>query len=90
MGKAKKGAFLALTRQIVCLLPLILVLPIFMGLDGILYSGPAADAIAAGLSIWMISREMKHMRLLEEKRNLEEEPLFCSTKKTERADDSDG
>ncbi|MDD4716274.1 MAG: MATE family efflux transporter [Oscillospiraceae bacterium] len=90
MGKAKKGAFLALTRQIVCLLPLILVLPIFMGLDGILYSGPAADAIAAGLSIWMISREMKHMRLLEEKRNLEEEPLFCSTEETERADDSDG
>ena len=39
IGKPVKGVFLSLTRQIIFLIPLILILPRFMGLDGILYAG---------------------------------------------------
>ena len=43
IGKPKKGTFLSLTRQILFLLPLLIILPLFMGIDGIMYSGPIAD-----------------------------------------------
>lgn len=78
IGKATKGAFLALTRQILCLLPLVLLLPLLMGIDGILYAGPAADLIAAALSVYLISREMKRMRALEAQEvPAGEQPLFA-------------
>lgn len=59
IGKAKKGALLALTRQIVFLLPLILILPLFWGIDGILFAGPVADFAAAALSVLLVWRQMR-------------------------------
>ena len=59
IGSPKKGVFLSLTRQILFLLPLIVVLPLFMGIDGIMYAGPIADLIAAVVSIIMVSREFR-------------------------------
>ena len=47
IGKPKVGSFLALTRQILFLLPLILLFPLFLGIDGIMYAGPVADCLAA-------------------------------------------
>ncbi|MCM1259179.1 MAG: MATE family efflux transporter [Roseburia sp.] len=58
IGKPKKGMFLSLTRQILFLLPLIVILPFLMGIDGILYAGPVADATAAVVSGLMIGREL--------------------------------
>lgn len=59
IGKPKMGMFLSLTRQILFLLPLILVLPLFIGIDGILYAGPIADGTAAVVAALMIFREFK-------------------------------
>lgn len=61
IGKPKKGIFLSLTRQILFLLPLIIILPIFMGIDGIMYAGPIADFVAAAVSVVMILTELRHM-----------------------------
>ncbi|OPZ91458.1 MAG: Multidrug export protein MepA [Firmicutes bacterium ADurb.Bin419] len=61
IGKPKKGIFLSLTRQILFLLPLIILLPIFMGIDGIMYAGPIADFVAAAVSVAMIWTELRHM-----------------------------
>ena len=47
IGKPKVGSFLALTRQILFLLPLILLFPLFLEIDGIMYAGPVADCLAA-------------------------------------------
>ena len=47
IGKPKVGSFLALTRQILFLLPLILLFPLFLGIDGIMCAGPVADCLAA-------------------------------------------
>ena len=52
---------LSLTRQILFLLPLIVVLPLFIGIDGIMYSGPIADFIAGTVSILMIYVEFKNI-----------------------------
>ena len=61
IGKPKKGIFLSLTRQILFLLPLIVILPIFMGIDGIMYAGPIADFIAGIVAITMIYFEFKYI-----------------------------
>ena len=49
--------FLSLTRQIIFLLPLIVILPLIMGIDGIMYAGPIADGPAAVVAVIMIKRE---------------------------------
>lgn len=61
IGKPAKGTFLGLTRQILFLLPLLIVFPMFMGIDGIMYAGPIADFLAAVVSAIMLRNEMKKM-----------------------------
>ncbi len=57
IGKPKKGIFLSLTRQIIFLVPLILIFPLFMGINGIMYAGPVADIMAALAAFVMVRRE---------------------------------
>ncbi len=61
IGKPKKGIFLSLTRQILFLLPLIVIFPLYMGIDGIMYAGPIADFIAAAVSVGMVAFDLKHL-----------------------------
>ncbi len=65
IGKAIKGVFLSLTRQILFLLPLLVVLPMIMGIDGILYAGPISDAVAAVIAVGMVLFEFKAMKKME-------------------------
>ncbi|MCI8565537.1 MAG: MATE family efflux transporter [Lachnospiraceae bacterium] len=58
IGKPKGGIFLSLTQQILFLLPLILLLPVFWGIDGIMYAGPIADGASAVLALSMAAREL--------------------------------
>ncbi|HBA96783.1 MAG TPA: MATE family efflux transporter [Lachnospiraceae bacterium] len=62
IGKPRRGVFLSLTRQIIFLLPLLLILPLIMGIDGIMYAGPVADCMAGIVSIVMVLRELKNPR----------------------------
>lgn len=62
IGKPKKGIFLSLTRQLLFLLPLILIFPVFFGIDGIMYAGPIADLVAAVVAILMARSELRRMR----------------------------
>lgn len=66
IGKPIKGVFLSLTRQIIFFLPLLIVLPIFFGIDGILYTGPIADVISAVVCITLAVHEFKSMKKLEQ------------------------
>ncbi|MDO4490518.1 MAG: MATE family efflux transporter [Lachnospiraceae bacterium] len=61
IGKPKKGTFCSLTRQILFLVPLILILPLFMGIDGILFAGPVADALAVTVTALMAYFEFRRM-----------------------------
>lgn len=59
IGKPVKGVFLSLTRQIIFLLPLLVILPLFMEINGILFAGPIADATAALVTAVMIWAELR-------------------------------
>lgn len=53
-GQPLKASILSTLRQLILLIPLIIVLPIFFGLDGILYAGPIAD-ISSGIIVLLFA-----------------------------------
>ena len=61
IGKSIKGVFLSMTRQIIFLLPLMILLSKFMGIEGIMYSAPIADFAAAVTAILMMALEMRNL-----------------------------
>ena len=62
IGKAKLGIVMSLTRQVLFLLPLIVVFSLIMGIDGVMYAGPIADAAAFVLAILFARRELGAMK----------------------------
>ena len=54
IGQVKKSIFLSLTRQVLLLIPLLLILPLFISEKGVWYSMPISDVIAAMLTIIML------------------------------------
>ena len=64
IGKSIKGVFLSLTRQIIFFLPALLILPRFLGVDGIVYAGPIGDFISSVIAIVMCIFEFKEMNRL--------------------------
>lgn len=63
---------LSLTRQVLFLLPLLVVLPMLFGIDGVMYAGPVADFVAAMLSAVMVLLEFRLMRRQELERKTNE------------------
>lgn len=61
IGQAPKGLFLAMTRQIFFLIPLLLLLPLWMGVFGVLMAGPCADFIAFVVSVIMVRKQFARM-----------------------------
>lgn len=64
MGKPIKGIFVSLTRQIIFLVPLLLILPIFMGIDGVVFAGPIADGAAVLVTTVLTCLELKKINQL--------------------------
>lgn len=56
MGKAKEGCILGACRQGICFVPVILILPAVLGLNGILYAQPVADVLSAMVTVFMAAR----------------------------------
>lgn len=62
IGKAKVSIFLSLSRQLLFLVPALMVLPKVMGLDGVWLAMPLSDAIAAIMAygmLWMYMKKLK-------------------------------
>ncbi len=59
VGMPKRGVFLSLTRQILFLLPLLVILPIFFGIEGAMYAAPIADFVAAALALIFMRAQFK-------------------------------
>ncbi len=57
IGLVKKSIFLSLTRQILLLIPLLLILPLFYGENGVWYSLPISDFAAAVLTTIMLKKQ---------------------------------
>ena len=62
MGKARLGIIISLTRQVIFLLPLVVIFPLIMGIDGVMYAGPIADAAAFILTVFFTRRELTIMK----------------------------
>lgn len=62
IGKALKGLLLSLTRQIFFLIPLILILPLWLGIFGVLLAGPIADFIAFVVSVLLVKKEFSILK----------------------------
>lgn len=70
IGEPNKGTFLSLTRQVICFIPLMLVLPFAfaeiggqaMGIEGVMYVAPISDFLAAVLSLIVVKKVFKTLR----------------------------
>lgn len=66
MGKALASTVLSMVREVVFGVGFALVLPLFFGLDGVLYSMPASDLLTAVISAVLIActyRELSHREI---------------------------
>ena len=61
IGKSAKSAILSLSRQILFLIPAMVIFGSMFGLIGVLYAGPFADGLAFIISGILIIVEMKHL-----------------------------
>lgn len=62
VGKPVKSAILSLARQIIFFVPAALILPKFMGVTGVLWTGPVADGLAFILSLIFLLYERNHLK----------------------------
>ena len=63
MGKAIPSTMLSMVREIVFGVGFALILPVFFGLDGVLYSMPVSDlltAVISGIIIFITYRQLNH------------------------------
>jgi len=65
-GKPTKSLILGLSRQFIILIPMLIVLPLFWGLDGVWSAQPVADVIAFAITGVLLWREMKSLGRLSE------------------------
>lgn len=60
-GKPKKSLFLSLSRQVVFLIPALLIFPRFLGLDGVWLAGPASDLASTILTAILLTKDVKDL-----------------------------
>ena len=65
VGKPLKAVVLSLSRQIIFQIPIMLILPMYIGITGVMYSYPLADIASITLATILLLREMKLLRKLE-------------------------
>ncbi len=61
IGKSTKSAIISLSRQLLLLIPAMIILGNVFGIDGLLYSAPVADSIAILLAGTLIIIEVKNL-----------------------------
>lgn len=67
LGKGLAGFILGSYRQGICFVPVILILPAFWGINGILYVQPIADLLSAIITIFMALHLHKELTLTKQK-----------------------
>jgi len=65
IGKAKISLFLTLLRQVIVLLPLLMILPRFWGINGIWFASPISDFISTCVVLIFFRIERHKLHLLE-------------------------
>ncbi len=70
-GQPLKASVLSMLRQLILLIPLLLILPLFFGLNGLLYAGPVADICSAVIVAFFILPELRKLnrKIWDSKKN---------------------
>lgn len=76
LGKAKEGALLSMSRQGIFFIPIILILPKFFGINGVIYAQPLADVLAIGLTFFFAMKIHNELRNLASNREVAQ-PEVC-------------
>ena len=66
IGKAKTGAFLSLARQLLILLPVMLLMTYIFGVEGMMFATPVSDVISLVLCLFFFKRELHDIHMKEE------------------------
>ena len=67
IGKAGQSIFLSLIRQVIFLVPLLLILPHFMELDGVWFSYPFSDMCATVVTVVMVAVQMRKINKIPQR-----------------------
>ena len=62
IGKPGKSIILSMSRQVLVLIPSLLILPNFFGVEGVWWSMPLSDFIATMLAVVMMAIEIRRYR----------------------------
>ena len=65
IGKPVPAFFLSLSRQIIFLIPLVMVLPNLFGLSGLWVSFPIADGLSSAFTALLLSLELRRLKRRE-------------------------
>ncbi len=73
VGKAKSAMILGLLRQVILLIPMIMILPKFFGLNGVWYSQPTSDLLSTMITGVVLVKELKRYNNIEKEVELQSE-----------------
>lgn len=62
IGQARKAFWLSISRQALFLIPLLLVLPLFLAVDGVWVSLPLADALSGLVGLWCLYLHLRQIQ----------------------------
>jgi len=65
IGMVQKAIFMSLSRQVIFLLPCLLILPIFWGTKGVWYSLPISDVLASGFAAYLLINQYKKFKIMQ-------------------------
>lgn len=84
IGMAKKAIFLSLTRQVLFLVPMMLMMPRIWGVDGVWWAMPLSDSLAAITAGLMLNYQMRRFRHYGDETALEQNVERYSQQATEQ------
>lgn len=65
IGKAKISMFVSLLRQVILLIPFTIILPKFIGLDGVWAAGACADSLSVIITLILLKKEFKQLNKMQ-------------------------
>ena len=75
IGQPKKAILISLSRQVLCLIPMVLILGSIFGQTGVLWAIPVADVVSSTTALVLMIRECKKLRHMEQKSGMQAEVL---------------
>ena len=62
IGMANKAIFLSVSRQVIFLIPFLLIFPYFWGINGVWFTMPTADIIATIITLFVLMRQLRQFK----------------------------